>query len=110
MRVAVRRRHAQEPEPTDELTAAWDALAERERRSQEVMRRRLQDFEERSARLNALTEELEQRLERAAAAEAELEDARRALGSREAALVQRERLVQEGEGRIEGNEARATEL
>src|SRR5436305_6134479 len=97
MREGVRRRHTQEPEPTDELTAAWDALAERERRSQEVMSRRLQDFEERSARLNELAAELEERIERAAATESELAKARRELAERDAAISARERLVRQGE-------------
>jgi len=56
---AVRKRESQDP--GDELAAAWAALTERERRSQEVLRRRLKDFEERSARLNGLTQELEER-------------------------------------------------
>ena len=74
------------PQPQDDLTAAWAALAERERRTQEVMRRRLADFEERSARLAALNGELDERADRLAAAEAGLDEAQRRLAEREQLL------------------------
>jgi hypothetical protein len=45
---------AREPQPTaEQLQAAWSALADRERRGEEVVRRRLAELEEERTRIQA---------------------------------------------------------
>src|SRR5919198_1407553 len=60
------------PERQPELEAAWQALAERERRSDEATRQRAAELEERSARVSALWEDLGERSRELAALDADL--------------------------------------
>src|SRR5438552_18777576 len=60
------------PADQGELEAAWQALAERERRGEEATRQRADELEDRSARVAAPWEELGERSNELAAQEADL--------------------------------------
>src|SRR5262249_61379357 len=85
------------PDEPRELEAAWQALAERERRGDEATRQRAAELEERSARVSALWEELSERSTELTAQEVDLRNREEALASGREELERKDRLVRDAE-------------
>src|SRR5919197_1074562 len=93
-----------------ELEAAWQALAERERRGEEATRQRAAELEERSARVSALWEELGERSEDVTAHESALAEREQALAAGREEVERRERAVREAEAKVEAGQRRLVGL
>src|SRR2546421_6213277 len=91
---------------TRELEAAWQALSERERRSEEALRQRAAELEERSARVSALWEELSERSDDVGARDAAFSERERLLAQRLAEIEARERRAAEAEARVTAGQQR----
>src|SRR5262249_8325916 len=89
------------PDEQRELEAAWQALAERERRGDEATRQRAAELEERSARVSALWEELSERSTELTAQEVDLRNREEALASGREELERKDRLVRDAEAAVE---------
>src|SRR5205814_4072921 len=83
------------PEAQHELEAAWQALAERERRGEEASRQRAAELQERSARVAALSEELSERSTELAAQDVDLREREQSLAALADELEWKERLRSE---------------
>ena len=98
------------PERNPELEAAWQALAERERRGEEATRQRAAELEDRSARVAALWEEVGERSTELAAQEANLGEREQALIREAEDLRRREGLVRDAEARVEAGRRQQVDL
>src|SRR4051794_36787787 len=98
------------PEDQRELEAAWQALAERERRGEEAIRQRAGELEERSARVAALWEELGERSTELTSQQADLAEREQAIAEAAEGLRRREGLVQDAEARVEAGRRQLVEL
>src|ERR671939_448944 len=103
---------SQMPDPTtplspEQLQAAWAALAEGRRHSDEVVRRRLAELDERAARLDVVQREVELERQLLEAGAQKNADARRELEAAAERLAERERAVADRERRAEGVTRRA---
>src|SRR5437763_4402495 len=98
------------PDDQRELEAAWQALAERERRGEEAIRQRASELEERSARVAALWEELGERSTELASQQVDLAEREQALTDAAEDLRLRESLVQDAEARVEAGRRPPGEL
>src|SRR5690349_14101202 len=87
------------PHEEARLRAAWEALADRDRRGDELVRRRVAELEERLARLEIAEQEVEARASSLDGQEQAAAESRRALEDREAELARREHVVAEREQR-----------
>src|SRR5438552_13025081 len=98
------------PADQGELEAAWQALAERERRGEEATRQRADELEDRSARVAALWEEVGERSTELAAQEANLGEREQALIREAEDLRRREGLVRDAEARVEAGRRQQVDL
>src|SRR2546430_11702838 len=98
------------PADQGELEAAWQALAERERRGEEATRQRADELEDRSARAAALWEELGERSNELAAQEADLAEREQALADSAEDFRRREGLVRDAEAGVEAGRRQLVEL
>src|SRR5919202_5722299 len=93
-----------------ELEAAWQALAERERRGEEAIKQRALELEERSARVSALWEELSERSTELAAQDSALGERENALAEERLELERKERLLRDAEAAVEAGRRRLSGL
>ena len=98
------------PETQGELEAAWQALAERERRAEEATRQRAAELQERSARVAALWEELSERSTELAAQDVDLREREQSLAALADELERKERLVRDAEAAVEASRRQLAEL